>query len=201
MIRKKPVRTLQTVMYLPYFISWVVIGGILVNFLSPSYGVVNLIIQSLGGDPIYFMAETKWFRPLVIISSIWKDSGWNTIIYLAAISSIGPELYEAATVDGANKLQKMLHVTLPGIKSTIVVLLLLKLGQIMNNGFDQIFILQNSQNLAVSDVFETYTYRIGMVSGRYSFSTAVGMFTSVISLTFLIISNKIAKLLGEEGLW
>lgn len=194
-------KTIQTIIYLPHFVSWVVIGGILVNFLSPTTGVVNTVIQSLGGDPIFFLAEDKYFRPLVILTSIWKESGWGTIIYLAAITGISAELYEASTMDGANKLQNLWYITLPSIKSTVVIMLILQLGRIMSNGFEQIYILQNSKNLGVSDVFETYTYRIGMLGGRYSFATAVGLFTSVISIVFLLASNKIANLLGEEGIW
>lgn len=194
-------KILQTFFYLPHFVSWVVIGSILVNFLSPTNGVVNNIIQSMGGEPIFFLAEKKYFIPIVILTSIWKDSGWSTIIYLAAITGISSELYEAAKIDGANKIQCLRYITFPCIKSTIVVMLILRLGSIMNNGFEQIFILQNSMNLSVSEVFETYTYRLGMMDGRYSFATTVGLFTSVIGVIFLLSSNFIAKKLGEDGIW
>lgn len=194
-------KTLQTLFYLPHFVSWVVIGSILVNFLSPTNGVINNVIQSLGGEPIFFLAEKKYFVPIVILTSIWKDSGWSTIIYLAAITGISGEMYEAARIDGANKLQQLRYITFPCIKSTIVTMLILRLGSIMNNGFEQIFILQNSMNLSVSEVFETYTYRLGMLDGRYSFATTVGLFTSVIGVIFLLASNQIAKKLGEDGIW
>lgn len=194
-------KTLQTLFYLPHFVSWVVIGSILVNFLSPVSGVVNTVISSLGGQPIYFLAENSYFRPIVILTSIWKDSGWGTIIYLAAITGIPSELYEAAKIDGANKLKCLWYITIPAIKSTIVVMLILRLGSIMNNGFEQIFILQNNKNLGVSEVFETYTYRLGLLGGRYSFATTVGLFTSVIGIIFLLLSNRLAKKLGEEGIW
>lgn len=194
-------KTLQTLFYLPHFVSWVVIGSILVNFLSPTNGVINNIIQSLGGEPIFFLAEKKYFVPIVILTSLWKDSGWSTIIYLAAITGISGELYEAARIDGANKLQQLRFITFPCIKSTVVTMLILRLGSIMNNGFEQIFILQNSMNLSVSEVFETYTYRLGMLDGRYSFATTVGLFTSVIGVIFLLSSNYIAKKLGEDGIW
>lgn len=194
-------RVSQTLIYLPHFISWVVIGGILVNFLSPTWGVVNIFLTKLGMDPIFFLADNDYFRPIVVISSIWKESGWGSIIYLAAIAGINSELYEAASIDGVNRLQKLWYITLPGIKSTIVVLLILRLGQIMGNGFEQIFVLQNPMNLDVSEVFETYAYRVGILGGRFSFGTTVGLFTSVIGLIFLIIGNRVAKLLKEEGIW
>lgn len=194
-------KTLQTLFYLPHFVSWVVIGGILVNFLSPVDGVLNTIIQLFGGEPVYFLAENKYFYPIIVLSSIWKDSGWGTIIYLAAITGISSELYEAARIDGANKFQCMRFITFPGIRPTVVTMLILRLGSVMSNGFEQIFILQNTKNLAVSEVFETYTYRLGLLSGRYSFATTVGLFTSVISVVFLLVSNQIAKKMGEEGLF
>lgn len=194
-------RVTQTIIYLPHFISWVVIGGILVNFLSPSWGIVNIFLKQIGMDPIFFLADNNYFRPLVIISSIWKESGWESILYLAAMVSINTELYEAASIDGANRLQKMRYVTMPGIKSTIVILLILRLGQIMGNGFEQIFVLQNPLNLGVSEVFETYVYRVGLIGGRFSFGTTVGLFTSVIGLIFLLASNQIAKWLKEDGIW
>ncbi|MEK3909818.1 sugar ABC transporter permease [Paenibacillus sp. FSL H7-0331] len=194
-------RVTQTIIYLPHFISWVVIGGILVNFLSPSWGIVNIFLKQIGMDPIFFLADNNYFRPLVIISSIWKESGWESILYLAAMVSINTELYEAASIDGANRLQKMRYVTMPGIKSTIVILLILRLGQIMGNGFEQIFVLQNPLNLGVSEVFETYVYRVGLIGGRFSFGTTVGLFTSVIGLIFLLASNQIAKWMKEDGIW
>jgi putative aldouronate transport system permease protein len=191
----------QTVIYLPHFISWVVIGGIIVNFLSPTWGVVNSVLKSLGHEPIFFMAENKYFRPIIVLSSLWKESGWGTIIYLAAIVGINPELYEAAMVDGASKLKQIWHITLPCIRGTIVILLVLNLGRIMSNGFEQIFVMQNPKNLAVSEVFETYAYRIGILGGRFSFGTTVGLFTSLIGLIFILASNKIANSLGEDGIW
>jgi putative aldouronate transport system permease protein len=194
-------RVTQTIIYLPHFISWVVIGGILVNFMSPSWGIVNLFLKDIGVEPIFFLADKDYFRPIVVLSSIWKESGWGSIIYLAAIAGINSELYEAAGIDGASRMQKIWHVTIPGIKSTIVVLLILRLGQIMGNGFEQIFVLQNPMNLEVSEVFETYAYRVGILGGRFSFGTTVGLFTSVIGLIFLLASNRFAKWMKEDGIW
>lgn len=194
-------RISQTMLYLPYFISWVVIGGILVNLLSPSWGIINSVIRTFGGEPVFFLGSAKYFRGIAIVSNIWKNVGWDTIIYLAAITAINPELYEAATVDGASRLQRIWHITLPGIKGTIMILLLLTIGNIMNNGFEQIFMLQNASNLAVSEVFETYTYRLGIINGRFSFATTVGLFSSVVGFTLLILANTVAKLTGEEGIF
>ncbi|MGG1514376.1 ABC transporter permease subunit [Paenibacillus oryzisoli] len=194
-------RAAQTLIYLPHFISWVVIGGILVNFLSPTWGIVNMVLAKLGVEPIFFLADENYFRPIVVLSNIWKESGWGSIIYLATIAGINSELYEAASIDGANRRQKLWSITLPGIKSTIIVLFILRLGQMMGNGFEQIFVLQNPMNLGVSEVFETYAYRVGILGGRFSFGTTVGLFTSVIGLIFLLIGNKIAKLMKEDGIW
>lgn len=194
-------RVSQTILYLPHFISWVVIGGILVNFLSPTWGIVNIFLGQFGTEPIFFLADNDYFRPIVVLSSIWKDAGWGSIIYLAAIAGINSELYEAAGIDGASKMQKLWYVTLPGIKSTIIVLFILRLGQIMGNGFEQIFVLQNPMNLDVSEVFETYAYRVGILGGRFSFGTTVGLFTSVIGLIFLLLGNWLARLMKEDGIW
>jgi putative aldouronate transport system permease protein len=194
-------RITQTMVYLPYFISWVVIGGILVNLLSPSWGVINSAIKHFGGEPVFFMGSSRYFRGIAIVSHIWKNAGWDTIIYLAAITTIDPELYQAALIDGASRLRRIWHITLPGIKTTIMILLLLSFGNIMNNGFEQIFILQNGSNLAVSEVFETYTYRLGIVNGRYSFAITVGLFGSFTGFILLLVANKIAKLMGEGGIF
>ncbi|MDR1533324.1 MAG: ABC transporter permease subunit [Clostridiales bacterium] len=194
-------RAAQTMIYLPYFISWVVIGGILVNLLSPSWGIVNTFIKSLGGEPVFFLGSAKYFRRIAVVSHIWKTAGWDTIIYLAAVTSINPELYEAAVIDGASRLQRIRHITVPGIKGTIVILLLLAIGSLMNNGFEQIYVLQNSSNLAVAEVFETYTYKLGIVNGRFSFAATVGLFSSVVGFVLLMLANFGAKLMGEEGIF
>jgi putative aldouronate transport system permease protein len=187
--------------YLPYFISWVVIGGILVNMLSPTWGIVNQAIRAFGGEPVFFLGTDRYFRAIVILSLIWKNAGWDTIIYLASITSISQELYEAATIDGASRFQRIKYITLPGIRPTIVILLLLTIGGLMANGFEQIFMLQNPSNLHVSEVFETYTFRLGIVNGRFSFAATVGMFSSIVGFTLLIIANFGAKLIGERGIF
>ncbi len=194
-------RVTQTLIYLPYFISWVVIGGILVNLLSPSWGIVNDVIKTMGGEPVFFLGSDKYFRAIAVVSHIWKQAGWDTIIYLAAITAVNPDLYEAAKIDGAGNFQRIWHVTIPCIKPTIVILLLISIGNILNNGFEQIYVLQNGSNLAVSEVFETYTYKMGLVNGRYSFATSVSLFSSVVGFVLLSIGNRCAKLMGEEGLF
>ena len=194
-------RTTQTLIYLPYFISWVVIGGIMINFLSPSWGMVNLIIKSLGLEPVFFMGNAKYFRPIIVATEIWKGAGWDTILYLAAISTINPELYEATLIDGADRLQRIRYIIIPHIKFVIIIVGLIRIGYIMNNGFEQIFIFQNLNNLQVSEVFETYIYKFGILYGQFSFTTAVGLFTAVIGTILLVTGDRLAKALGQGGLF
>ena len=191
----------QTFLYLPHFMSWIVLGGIVNNFLSMNDGVINDLIVMLGGQKINFLGSNEWFRFVIIATNIWKEAGWGTIIYLAALSSISPDLYEAATVDGANRWQKIRHITLPGIASTVVITLVLQIGGLMNNGFEQIYLFQNDLNVQVSEVFEIYTYKIGIVSGRYSYSTAVGLFKNIIGTILIFSTNRITKKLGGATLF
>lgn len=194
-------RTIQTAIYLPYFLSWVVIAGLVISFLSPSTGVINMLIKSFGGEPVNFLANKNFFVPIIILSDLWHSMGWSTIIFLAALTGIGPELYDSAKIDGAGRFKQILNITIPGIKSTIVVLLLLKVGNIMNNGFEQIFLLYNPMVYDVGDVFETYVYRIGLVEARYDFATAIGLFKSSVGFILLIIANFIARKSGEKGIF
>jgi putative aldouronate transport system permease protein len=191
----------QTFMYLPHFISWVVLGGILTNFLSMNDGLINMLIESIFGQKVNFLGSPEWFRTVIIGSNIWKEAGWGTIIYLAGLSAINPEYYEAATVDGANRWQRLLHITLPGLADTIVIMLILAVGGLMNNGFEQIYLFQNSLNISVSQVFETYTYEIGIVGGRYSYSTAVELFKSVIAAILLFSTNKLANKIRGRSIY
>ncbi len=191
----------QTLMYLPHFISWVTLAGIASNFLSMNDGIINAAIVALGGKKINFLGSADWFRTVIVGTHIWKEAGWGMIIYLAALTSINPDLYEAATVDGANRWQKILHITLPGLASTIVIQLVLSVGGLMNNGFEQIFLFQNDLNKSVSNVFETYTYKIGISGGRYSYSTAVGLFKNIVGTVLIFSSNRIAKRLGGATLY
>ena len=190
-------RTTQTVMYLPHFISWVAIGGITLTFLSETEGIINLVLKRATGQTIPFLSSSNMFRGLIIGTTIWKEAGWGTIIYLASLSSINPELYEAATVDGANRFQKVWHISLTGIASTISIQLILQCGSIMNNGFEQIYMFQNPLNIRTSEVFETYIYKVGLLNTDFSYSTAVGLFKSVVNLIFVFIANRGASMLGQ----
>jgi putative aldouronate transport system permease protein len=194
-------KIIQSSAYLPYFVSWVVFGGIIIQFLSPSTGIVNEIIRLFGGQPIFFMTEEKYFRSIVVISDIWKTAGWNTIIYLAAITSLDPNLYEAAYIDGANKFRQIWHITLPGISETIVVLLLLNIGTLLAVGFEQIYVLYNPTVYSVGDVISTYVYRVGIGKGRFSLTTAIGLFQSVVGLVLISVSNFTVKKLFDKSLW
>ena len=193
-------RSVQTIIYLPHFISWVVVSGLLTQLLSPNDGVINLIIKQLGGSPIFFMSKPQYFRTILVASDIWKTAGWGTTIYLAALTNVDPALYEAATIDGANRLQQTWHVTLPGIKSTIIVLLLLRVSTILGNAFDQVFVMYNPLVMDVADVFETFVYRVAIKDSRYDYATAVGLFQSVVGTVMLLICNTASRRLGEGGI-
>jgi putative aldouronate transport system permease protein len=194
-------KVVQSITYIPHFISWVVVAYMLDSFLSPYGGVINRIINLFGGKSIFFMGETSFFVPMVVIASVWKEVGWGTIIYLAAIAGINPEMYEAAKLDGAGKWNQLRHITLPSIRPTIVLLLILSLPGIINAGVDAIYPLMNNANLGVSTVLDTYVLINGLQQGHYSLATAVGMISSVISLILIIAANKIANVISGEGLW
>ena len=201
--RERFKRTIQTAIYLPHFISWVILGGIMANILSIDGGVFNEGIKELGGQPISFMTDESWFVPTVVLSNIWKEFGWGTIIYLAAMAGLNPQLYEAAMVDGANRWHLARHVTLPGIQNTIVIMFILRLGFIMEAGFEQIFILYSPSVYRVGDIIDTYVYRIGLLEGRFSRAAAVGLFKSVINFGLLLGADLVAKRWGgrERGIF
>ena len=194
-------KTVQTITYLPYFISSVVIASMVVQFLSPSSGIINNLIASLGGERQYYMVQPESFRTIYTLMNLWKSIGWNSIIFLAAISGINGELYEACMVDGGGYLRRMWHITLPGIASTIVVLLIMRLGHVMDAGYETILLLQNNANLETSDVIGTYVYRRGLKGGEYSYGTAVGMFQSVIGFALVIFANWLSRRYSETSLW
>jgi putative aldouronate transport system permease protein len=187
--------------FLPYFLSWVIIASIMLEMLSPSRGIVNAVIQWAGGNPIYFFGEPSWFIPMVIASDMWQSAGWNSIIFLAAIAGIDPQQYEAAVMDGASRFKQMIHITLPSIMNVIVIMGLLNIGNILNAGFDQIFNMYNFRVYEVADIIDTYAYRVGLVEGSYSFSTAVSLFKNVIGLMLVIGANKLANRFGHKGIW
>ena len=187
----------QVVTCLPYFLSWVILGGVFTNILSPSNGIVNEIIKFFGGTPIYFLGDNQTFPWTLIITDTWKNFGYSSIVYLAAMSSIDPALYEAAEMDGAGRFKKILHVTLPGIVPMIFVMTVLSLGNVLNAGFDQIFNLYSPQVYQSGDILDTFIYRLGIEDAQYSMSTAVGLLKSVISLVLISIGYKLAEKYGD----
>lgn len=191
----------QTILYLPHFLSWIVIGGLAIQLLSTQSGLVNILLEKLGIGPINFLTEKIPWLITYTIFGVWQSAGWNAIIYLAAIAGINPELYEAAIVDGAGRLRRIWHITLPCIKSTIIVLLILNVGRITQIGFDRPYAMGNYLVTDVSDVISTFVYRVGLRSGRFSTATAVGFFQSVVGMVFLLAANYIADKVGEQGIW
>lgn len=175
-------RTVQTIVYLPHFLSWIILSGVLIDILSPSSGIVNKLIMAFGGQPAFFLGDNRFFQGTMIVTDIWKEFGFNTIVYLAAITSIDPSLYESAVMDGANRLQQIIHITLPGMLPIIMLMLLLNIGSVMNANFDQIFNLYSPTVYKTGDVLDTLVYRIGLVNANYSLSTAIGIFKSMVSM-------------------
>lgn len=193
-------RSVQTIVYLPHFVSWVIMGAIILNFLSLK-GVINNVIELLGGERIYFMSKPDYFRPIVVVTAIIKEAGWGTILYIAAITGINPEIYDSALVDGANRFQRMIYVTLPGISNTIVMLFILQFGGLLAESFDQIYMLSNSLVMETADVIPTYVYRTGILNGRYSYTTTVGLFQSLVGLGLILGADRLFKKLNTEGLF
>lgn len=194
-------RIVQNLFYLPHFISWVVLGSIIIGLLSPSTGLVNTILKSFGMEPIFFMADKFWWPVTYVSSGIWREAGYGTILYIAAMAAIDPQQYEAAKLDGANKWRQIWHVTLPGIRSTIAIILILQMGKFLDVGFEQVFVLQNPAVYSVSEVVNTYIYRIGLQNLQYSYSTAIGLFQSAVGLILILSVNRIIRSMGEKGLW
>lgn len=193
-------RTVQTITYIPHFFSIVVVVGMIFDFFS-TQGIVNSIITSLGGDKIQFLSEPSWFVPLYIGSIGWQETGWMSIIYLSALTSIDGSLYEAAIVDGAGRWKQLIYITLPGMLPTIIILLILRIGQVMNVGFERVFLMYNPAVYETADVISTYVYRSGIQGANYGFASAVGLFNSVTSFILLVTANKIGKKLTDTGLW
>ena len=194
-------RVVQTVSYLPHFISMVVLCGITHTLFSTS-GVINQIYMTVSGNTaINFIGSTKYFRMVLVIMYVWASIGWNSIIYLASISSIDPQLYEAAMVDGAGKWRQAIHITIPSIAPTIVIMLIINVGGLMNAGFEQVLLLYSPSVYSVGDIIDTYVYREGLINLNYSYTTAVSMFKSVVAMVLMLGTNFIAKSLGQEGIW
>ncbi|WP_409343332.1 ABC transporter permease [Paenibacillus sp. MBLB4367] len=185
-------RSVQTMIYLPHFLSWVIAGGILIDILSPSQGIVNHILSALGIEPIYFLGDKSWFRYVLVVSNEWKEFGFSTIVYLAALTGIDPSQYEAATMDGANRWRQTWHVSLPGMRPIIFLLMTLSLGNVLNAGFEQVFILYSPQVYETGDIIDTMVYRMGLVQLQYSMAATVGLFKSVVSLVLVSLSYWLA---------
>ena len=194
-------RFVQTVTYAPHFLSGVVVVGMLFLFLSPETGIINKIITLFGGEPIAFMTEPGWFKSIYVFSGVWQHMGWSSIIYLAALSAIDPQLHEAAKIDGASRLRRIWHINLPGIRTTIIVLLILQSGQILGVGFEKVFLMQNSLNMQASDVIATHIYRTGILGSQYSYSAAVGLFEAVVNFIILLLVNFTARKVNKTSLW
>lgn len=194
-------RFTQTVTYMPHFLSWIIIAGMALQLFAPSTGFVNIVLRRMGFEPIPFLNEPGWWVVTYVLLGVWKDLGWNTIIYLAALTSINPELYEAAEIDGAGRFQKIRYVTLPGLRPTIVTLLILKLGQILSSEFERPYALTNALVYDVSNVIATFVYTYGIRGLQFSLTTAVGLFQSVVCVIFLFAANALAKRYGERGIW
>lgn len=194
-------KTVQTISYIPHFISTVVVCGLVTNFLAPSTGLINLVLKSLGFESIYFLSMPGYFVPIYAIMEIWKSSGYNSIIYIATLASINEELYEAAMIDGAGRWKQFLHVTLPALIPTITIMLLIRLGGILNVGYEAIILLYNPSIYESADVISTYVYRSGLSEGRYDYATAVGLFNSVVAFIIVILANKVSNRLTDTGLW
>ena len=191
----------QTVTYAPHFISTVVIVGMLVAFLSPSTGLLNHLLASLGFERVAFLEEASWFKTIYVFSGIWQNTGWNTIIYMAALLGVDPQLYEAASIDGASRWQKLIYINLPALIPTMVILLILNFGSIMAMGYEKILLMQNALNISESNVIATFTYKQGLLDGNYSYAAAIGLFNSAINAILLVVVNKFSRKLSRISLW
>jgi putative aldouronate transport system permease protein len=194
-------RGVQTLVYIPHFLSWVIVASIFYILLTTDGGLVNLLIEAWGGKKISFLSDPRWFRPLILLQTVWKETGWGTIIFLAALAGVDVEQYEAAIVDGAGRFRQLWHITLPAIKSTIVILLILRMGSVLNTGFEQIFLMSNALNRDVAQVFDTYVYEQGITRGVFSFATAANLFKSLVGLLLVYTANFAAKKAGESGIF
>ncbi|WP_240941528.1 ABC transporter permease subunit [Paenibacillus sp. HB172176] len=194
-------RFVQTVSYLPHFISNVIVASMVIMFLSPTGGFINEMISALGFEPINFMNEPGLFRGIYVLSEIWQHIGWETIIYLAALTAVDPQLYEAASIDGASRMRKLWHVTLPGISFAIVITLILNIGSILEIGFEKVFLMQNPAIYDTADIISTYVYRVGMEQGNFSYGAAIDLFMGIISLIFIYSANTISRRFSETSIW
>ncbi|MCS7460775.1 sugar ABC transporter permease [Paenibacillus doosanensis] len=194
-------RVVQSVVYMPHFLSWVIISGLTFLLFAKGEGLVNKMLEAIGLSRIDFLTNSNLFWGMLTMQSIWKECGWGTILFLAAMAGIDPQVYEAAKIDGAGRIRQMWNITLPAIRSVIVILLILRLGHMMDVGFEQVFLMYNGAVSEVAEVFDTYVYRVGIQQAQFSYSTAAGLFKSVVGLALVVVSNWIAKKLGEDGVY
>ncbi len=194
-------RWVQTIVYLPHFLSWTIVYGLVFMMLSLRTGMVNQFVTATGTDAINFLQEPGMIRAIIVSSGVWKEMGWSAIIFLAALAGISPSLYEAAKIDGANRWHQFVHISLPGLTPAIVILLLLNIGHILDNGFENVFVFLNPVTYPVADVIDTFTYRAGIQQGQYSFTTAIGLFKSIVGLLLLMLANRASKAVTGEGLY
>jgi putative aldouronate transport system permease protein len=194
-------KTVQTVTYAPHFISVVVMAGMIITFLSPSTGIIIHMIEWLGFNAPDLLSDPRWFKTMYVLSGVWQSAGWGTIIYLAALSGVDPQLHEAAIIDGASRFQRLRHINIPAIVPTMTILMILNMGGMLSVGFEKILLLQNSLNMDSSDVISTFVYRSGLLDAQYSFSTAVGLFNSVVNAMLLVAVNQIVRRTSENSLW
>lgn len=194
-------RTFQTLIYLPHFMSWVIVVSITFVMVTMDGGIINELLTFFGFEKVNFLLNPGWFRPLYIIQVIWREAGWGTIIYLAAIAAVDPGLYEAARMDGAGRLRQVWHITLPAIRSVIITLLILKIGSVLDLGFEHVYLMLNSMNREVAEIIDTYVYTAGMQQGQFSYSTAIGFFKSIVGLIMVMAVNRLSKKMGEEGVY
>jgi putative aldouronate transport system permease protein len=192
-------RTVQTLIYIPHFLSWTVVASLTYLLFAVDVGPLFQLLNGIFGTDINFLADPDWFRPIIVLQDIWKNTGWGTIIFLAALATVDQEQYEAAIIDGAGRFRRVWHVTLPGIRGTVIVLLVLQMGQILNTGFEQIYLMTNGLNRQVADVFDTYVYFVGITQGAYSYSTAVGLFKAAVGVVLIVGANWLAKRFGDEN--
>lgn len=194
-------KTVQTITYAPHFISTVVMCSMITLFLSPSAGFINKIIERLGGEAVYFLGRPEYFKTIYVLSGVWQSTGWGSIIYMAALSGIDPMLHEAATIDGASRLQRIWHINLPGILPTAVILLIMNCGSLMSVGFEKVFLLMNDLNRSSAEIISTFVYQRGLIDRDYSYASAIGLFNSVINLIMLVLVNSISRRISETSLW
>lgn len=198
---RKYKKLVQTVTYAPHFISTVVFVSMITTFLNPDTGIINLLIERMGGTPVHFMQYSEYFNTIYVLSGIWQEAGWGCIIYIAALSAVDPELYEAGYIDGMNKLQKIIHIDFIAIRPTICIMLILSAGGIMSVGFEKIWLMQNNLNISSSQVISTYVYNVGLLGNKFSYATAIGLFNSVVCFIMIVIVNFIVRRMGGSSLW